>query len=123
MSTSPQKNVPSFRTLADVTIANNASLSDGVKLYGNTLIGLVMPDTWTTAGLSFQGSVDGGATYLDLYDSTGAEKTVATGGASRIIMLPPSDWFAIDAIKVRSGTTGSAVAQGGARTIQLILAG
>lgn len=123
MSTAPQKNVPSFRTLADVTIANNESLSDGVKLYGNTLIGIIMPASWTAAVLSFQGSVDGGTTYYDLYDSTGTEKTVATVGTSRIIMLPPQDWFAIDAIKVRSGTTGSAVNQGGARTIQLILAG
>jgi hypothetical protein len=118
-ATTPQKNVPNFRDSIQVTIANSASLSEAGKFYGNTLIGILMPAAWTSASLSFQGSIDG-TNFYDLYDSTGTEKT-CTAGASRILLFPPQDWFGVEWIKVRSGTSAAAVNQGADRVITLLL--
>lgn len=101
-----------------VTIANGASVSAFVDLEAQTLVGIHMPAAWTAAGLTFQVSEDG-VTYDDLYDAAGSEKTVSVA-ASRYIYTIPSDWVGIRFIKVRSGTAGTPVNQGAARTIQLV---
>lgn len=116
-----------FSFSTTVTIASSASLSDAVNFVDGSLFyqerpalcGIIMPGTWTTADLTFQASEDG-STFNDLYDELGAEVTV-TAAASRYIRLSPADWARIRHLKVRSGTSGSAVAQGGDRTITLLL--
>ena len=99
-------------------IAINTSLSAAVDLTGCTPAALEMPSAWTTAGLSFQGSVDN-STFNNLYDEFGTEIT-AQAAASRLIRLSPSDWWGIKYIKVRSGTSGTPVTQTSARTIKVI---
>ena len=99
------------------TIANGASLSGAVDTGGGTVCGIAMPGTWTTANLTFQVSADG-ATYQDLYDKGGTEYTV-TAAASRYIELPPADFAGIRFLKVRSGTTGTAVNQADVRALLL----
>jgi hypothetical protein len=102
-----------------VTIANGASLSGVAGLgRGVSLVGIVMPAAWTTAGLSFQASADS-TNFADLYDS-GSEYTVAAG-ASRYIQIPADKTDSIMALKVRSGTTGTPVNQGADRVITLIV--
>lgn len=78
-----------------------------------------MPAAWTAAALTFQISYDG-LTFVDAYDDAGNEISY-TAAASHGILLDPSKWVGIEYIKVRSGTTGLAVNQGGARTLHLIL--
>lgn len=107
------------RLLVSVSIANGASLSDAGNLGPFRLVGIVMPATWTAANLTFQVSDDAGTTYNNLYDDLGTEVTV-TAAASRYIALDPAVFAGINYLKVRSGTSGSAVNQGGDRTITLV---
>lgn len=105
-------------TSVPVTIANGASLAAFVDLDTKTLVGIHMPAAWDTANLTFQVSEDG-VTYDNLYDSAGIEKTI-TVAASRYISVTPAEWVGVRFLKVRSGTSGTAVNQTAARTIQLI---
>ena len=110
---------------ATATIANGASLSNAVNLpvkgfLGCRLFGIVMPAAWTAANLTFQVSVDGGTTYVDMYDATGDE-VEAVASTSRYIALLPDALAAVTKIKIRSGTAATPVNQGGNRTIGLVL--
>lgn len=98
-----------------LTIASGASLSPSFIGDGR-LVAIQMPASWTTANLTFQGSMDG-STYADMYDATGTEVNIAAG-ASQYILIP--DLKALW-IKVRSGTTGTPVAQGADRALQLLV--
>jgi hypothetical protein len=105
-------------TLASVTIANGASLSNATDLKGLTLYGIIMPATWTTAGITFQVSYDGGTTFQNLQSKT-AEYSV-TAAAAQTILIPRTELPAITQIKVRSGTAGSPVTQAADRIVTLI---
>ena len=107
-----------FRSSHTATIANGASLSDAVDLGDARAARIVMPASWTTANLTFQTSPDG-STWNNLYDSYDTEYTVKAA-ASRSILLPLVDFLSIRYLKVRSGTSGSAVNQGGARSLQIV---
>lgn len=101
-----------------VLIANGTSLSAGIPLGAKTLVGLGMSAAWTAAALTFQVSQDGGTTWLELVDTTGAaiSFTVAAGTA---MAVTPASWRSINMIKVRSGTSGAPVNQGADRTLTL----
>ena len=100
------------------TIANNAALSDAVTIDKSLLLGLVLPGTWTTADLTLQASADG-TTFGNVYDSAGTEVTIKAA-ASRYVTLNPADFVGMQAIKLRSGTSGSPVTQTAERTITVI---
>ena len=109
----------SIMTIAiTATIANGAAVSDAMHLAAMRLFAIQMPATWTTADLTFQGSFDG-TTYADVYDELGTEVTV-DAAAARFIILDPAKFLGLQKFKIRSGTTGSPVNQGGARLIQVI---
>lgn len=110
------------------TIANGASLSDAILVDGR-LAGVIIPGAWTAAAITFSVSPDG-ATYYDLWSSaegTAAEATIASGNiptaATRFLSLTFANWVGIKFVKIRSGTSGSPVNQGAARSLQLVLAG
>jgi hypothetical protein len=106
----------------EVTIASGESLSEAVDLgQGESLVGIQMPGTWTTADLTFAGSIDGGRTFGNIYDGNGTSETEVTvpADAGQVIRLDPADWVLFRHLKVRSGTSGTPVAQGGDRTIRL----
>lgn len=103
-----------------VTIANGQSLSGGVSLGGLRLFGVVMPSGWTAANLTFQASVDGGASWVNLYDANGSEVTV-TAGTSRFIALEPALFASLTHLQLRSGTSATPVAQGADRSLSLVL--
>lgn len=104
------------------TIANGASLSDAVKVAGR-MAGIITPVAWTAAALTFQASADG-TNFFDLYDAA-TERTLASGAmptaAQRHLHLPPLEWKSINYVKVRSGTSGSPVNQGAARSVIVVL--
>jgi hypothetical protein len=100
------------------TIANGASLSDAVDLGGRKLVAIDMPSSWTAASLTFQASVDG-VTYDDLYD--GATERTLVVAASRYLAQAIGDWVGVRFLRIRSGTAGTPVNQGGARTITLVV--
>lgn len=111
-------------TTKTATITAGGSLSNAVDLGGDrpgelhSLISLQMPATaWTAAALTFQGSMDG-ATYADVYKSDGNELSVSVG-ASRFVLLSPSQFAGLRYVKVRSGTSASPVAQAAGAVISL----
>jgi hypothetical protein len=100
-----------------VVIANGASLSGAVDLGGRKLVGIIMPDTWTAASLTFQGSVDG-TNFFNVYD--GATERALTVAANYYSAQNIADWVGFRWIKVRSGTAGSAVNQAAERTLTVV---
>jgi len=100
------------------TIAISGSLSGEVHLNGDALVGIEMPAAWTAAELTFQTSFDS-VTYQDLYDEFGMEVTVQAA-ASRNIQMNPAEWTHVKYLKVRSGTSGTPVAQAAGRVIYLL---
>lgn len=100
------------------TIANGASVSGTIDLKGRPLVGIFMPSAWTTATITFQISRDG-TTWYDLYNSFGDE-LVAQAAASRFIAFSPNELLAARYMRLRSGTSASAVNQGAARTLYLM---
>lgn len=105
---------------ATAVIANGESLSGAVDCSAGRLGRIVIPATWTAANLTFQGSYDG-SNYANLYDEAGTEYTVTVGGAAREIKVPVVDFLSVRYLKIRSGTSGTPVNQGGARTLNLVL--
>lgn len=100
------------------TIANGQSLSDAVHIGAGTLIGIQLP-TFTSASLSFQGSYDG-TTFVEVVDAAG-DPVAYAASTGAIYIKAPADLAGVPYLKVRSGTSGAAVAQGAARSIQLIV--
>ena len=107
------------RTTTTATITNGTSLSAAVNLEGSRLLGIAMPAAWTAANLTFQTSVDG-TTFQDAYDADGTEITVVVGGASRNVHFS-DQLHGVRWLKLRSGTTGTAVNQGADRTLTLFV--
>jgi hypothetical protein len=107
--------------MATAVIASGASLSGEVVLnpMHGTIVGVAMPAEWTAADLTFQVSVDGGTTWLEvLRPDDGNALTVQVAAAS-YTPLAPTDLFGAKRIKVRSGTSGTPVNQAAGRTITL----
>ena len=107
------------KTTGTASIASGASLSAVVPLGGTVLTAIVMPAVWTTANLTFQASADNSA-FNDVYTDAGVEYSVTAAGA-RYIVIDPADFAGIDYLKIRSGTTGTAVNQTAARTLTLMV--
>jgi hypothetical protein len=106
------------RTL-DFTIANGASLSNAMQLNGLMGEAIIMPGTWTAAGLSFAASETEDGTYLPLDDALGVEITLTVAASQRIVLpiglLRSHNW-----IKLQSGTSAVPANQGGARMLTLL---
>lgn len=103
-----------------VTIASGASLSGAADLDQFTLAAVVLPGTWTTAGLTFQVTYDG-TNYFDLSDKDGElaiSSSVAV--ASKAIALEPYKFLRVAGVKVRSGTSGTPVNQAADRVVTLV---
>jgi hypothetical protein len=109
------------RKTGTVTIAASASLSGALDLGARTPVGIILPSGWTTASLTFQGSVDG-STFFDLYNAAGVEVTVTNGQASRWYALDPSDFYGVRYLKIRSGSSGTPVNQTSQVTVTVVVA-
>jgi len=110
-------------TPQDVVIANGASLSGTIDLDGGrrSLLSLQMPAVWSAASLTFAVSFDG-TTFVPLYWDGGEYTVAAAGGAAASlgVSLEPSAFAGWPFVRVRSGTSGTAVNQGAARTIKAL---
>lgn len=115
--------VTAANSLSSVTasIANGQSLTSEIDLgAGRVLCALDMPADWDAANLTFQASYNTGGTFDNVYDQFGTEKTVIAAEDRFIPLDDPAFWMGVRYLKVRSGTSGTAVNQTAARTIQLI---
>lgn len=104
---------------ASATIANGAALSGAVFLGDGVLCAIEMPAVWTAADITFQTSEDG-TTWYDLRDDTGTEIKITSPTAAYRLSLAPGLFASAVWLKVRSGTSASAVNQAAARTLTLI---
>ena len=101
------------------TIAASGNLSPEVDLGAQVLVGLYVPSSWTSANITFQASPDG-VNFGNLFSYLGAEVTfVAVPG--QFLAVDPTLWRGARAIKVRSGTSGTPVAQTSQVTLQLVV--
>jgi len=109
---------PLLTTRTTVEIKNGASVSTAVSLGGLHLVGLVMPNQWTSAAITFQAAFNDSAAY-DLFDAQGSEVSVAAK-ADGWFALDPKLFCGFSTFRLRSGTTGTPVVQLADRTITLI---
>ena len=101
-----------------VTIANGASLSSSIDLQDYVPVRIDMPAAWTAANLTIQVSNDD-STFVNLYKA-GVEYTISGVSTSQGMAIPLQDGVHMGRyIKVRSGTSGTAVNQGAARTLTI----
>jgi hypothetical protein len=116
---------PFVQTLVPVVIAAGQSLSPEVDLGGyGVLVGIQVPNNWTTAGLSFQCSIDGGTTWGEVWDAVSgniASASLTGGTIAYSVALDPARFRGVRAIKVRSGPLSLPVVQANQVTLQLVL--
>lgn len=106
-------------TIFPAAIAAGAALTGQINLGVETLHGILIPSNWTAAGLTFQVSIDGGATFYEMNDVTGAAVTM-TVAEGTYVAVDPTLWRAVNCFKIRSGTLGSPVDQVSAVTLNLV---
>lgn len=99
------------------TWAAGASLSDEQDLAGYVPAALVMSATWDTANITLTATRN--SSHLDVYDEAGSEVTFVVA-ASRYVTLNPTPLRGLQKVKLRSGTTGTPVAQSAATTVTLL---
>lgn len=115
---------PGRKTFRSVSISTSADgLSAEIDLTGYAVRSIEMSTGWTAANLTFQGSAYNSTNTLrNIYSSTaGIELTYVTT-AGRIISVDPNSLAGIRRLKLRSGTSGTPVAQSAVRTLVLGLA-
>lgn len=116
------------RVLIPFTIANGVALSGEVNVGGGILVGIIAPSAWTAAGLSLQALVSetaGVPTYGEVLtdaSSTAWGITAITAGAYYGWAMTAALAVAgAGRVRVRSGTSGTPVNQGAARTGYLVV--
>lgn len=101
-------------------IPNGQSESNPIDVDGGVIITLISPSTWTSADLSFLGSVDG-SNFFPVYDDEGVEVKIAQAAipSERRMYVNSQKLEKLAAtkfIKLRSGVNGAPVNQGGTRS-------
>ena len=105
-------------TTHTVTIPNGEAVSGAIEVGGNPVVGILMPDTWTAASLSFKASIDG-TNYFPLNDDAGSEYT-ATVAVDTYHVIDMSNTLGAKYIKLVSGTNATPVNQGAERSIEVV---
>lgn len=105
--------------LEQLTISSGNSLSSNIRLSVSMVVGIVIDSsTWTSADMTFQGSIDG-TTFFNLYD--GSDEYAVTVLANTAHKLDPLIFKPWKYVRCRSGTNASAVNQQGTRTARLLI--
>ena len=102
-----------------VSIASGTSLSSGFAINSAFPVALNVPTGWTTANITFQGSLDGGTTYASARTSGGSEITINVSTAGDIYTLNPIDFAAFTHLKIRSGIAATPISQVSAASLVL----
>lgn len=118
---------------AEAVIANGAALQTGeIDLRNHELLAIEMPAAWTAAAITMQGCMlnDGSVsatalteTFVDVFDSGGTEVSLTAAQAHFVVLTEAHKNLmrGLARVKLRSGTTGVPVNQGGARRLRCIL--
>lgn len=101
------------------TIPNGTALSDAFSPGAGVVVAVIIPASWTTADLTFKGSVDG-VTFANVFEGTGGTEVTAKALVGQYVTIPNGlrgcPWLII-----RSGTSGSAVNQGATRSLTIVI--
>jgi hypothetical protein len=109
-----------IQTTAAALIAAGQSLSNGLNLGSKVVCLIQMPAAWTAADITFQCSVDNGATWADLLDSSGSEIAITAPSAGQLLSMDPSQFAGVVFLKVRSGHSAAAVNQVAAASVIIV---
>lgn len=106
------------------------SLSAAVDCSAGRIIRLTMPDAWTDANLSFQGSSDG-THFADVFSIDGHEAVIPVVAGTTVVLdansssattrMEPPDVRGFSWLKVRSGTRRYPVTQTEQRAFAITL--
>jgi hypothetical protein len=106
-----------------VTIPAGQSLSNGALVGDYRISGLQFPPVWAAGGISWQASLDDGATWVEVTDATGAPIAYPTAGAANTYFLLDSTKFVgLTLVRIRSGTLAAPVNQGANCVLRLACA-
>ena len=108
-----------------ITIANASSISGSFLLAGRPIVGIVMPEVWTQASLTFDVNACAGGTFYPLTDDGGNVIRLSPSGSTAIAnntkLEKLSSWYGM---RIRSGCgAASRVDQGAARTFVIFSQG
>jgi hypothetical protein len=116
---------PSKRVIyLSVVIPANDSLTPAFPCRSMILKGIIMPDAWTAANISFQASggqgVDG--PFRNVVDDSGSDVVVVASSGRHIVLQGPTQerLTGVDTLKIRSGAPGASVTQTAARELILV---
>lgn len=99
---------------ATVTIASGQTVSNGIDIGDQQIVGVITPATLTGVAITFQGSHDG-ITYKAVTKEDGTNYSI-TVAASRYVMIPPTALPGVRFVKLVSGAV-----EGAARDIIVML--
>lgn len=102
------------------TVAASQSVSTPVHLNNAALVGLYVPLGWTAADITFQVSRDG-TNWSNVRDAEGTEVSLAGFSAGDYVALPAGAFHGVEYMRLRSGTSGSPVAQSGEGTLYAVI--
>lgn len=114
--------------LTQTIIPLGQALSNPINLRGKKLIGLIMPEAWTAAEITFALSVDG-QNWRNVFNMSGAEVSIAPAASQYIVTdysfpgswdetggpVPDSWWM-----RLRSGSSATPVVQTQETSILLV---
>jgi hypothetical protein len=116
----PERGFSSPVELIPISLSTAANGQSGViDMTGCVLIGVQMSTAWTAAGITFLAATAETGTFHSVFGSTGDEITLSAD-ASRFINVSPLTSVGYRWLRVRSGTSGTPVAQAAARTLTLV---
>ena len=98
-------------------IANGQTVSAAVTLKGFSLVGILLPATFTGTTLTFQVSFDC-STYVVLKSTTSGSSLSYTVAQNTYAAIDPVPFYGVNCLKIVSGS-----AEGGARTLTLSVKG
>lgn len=110
-----------------VTILSGASVSEMFATQGWAIVGIEMPSSWTAAKLAYKSCLSGNDSKLQAVKDNGGNYEKTAVAASINVAIPQSDTLftafcqlvSVDATEASTSVTP--VAQGGDRTIGLLL--
>lgn len=94
-------------------IPNGDTVSGAVDLGGMTLVGLLMPASFTGTAVTFQAAEAAAGTYRTVTDGAGSDYSV-TVAASKFVPVDPVKMAGVRFLKIVSGSS-----EGAARTVTL----
>lgn len=99
-------------------ILNGASQSAVLDVTERVIVAIALPATWTAASITFLAADTAEGTFQPVYDAAGVEYTVVAV-QGHVVVVPADATRAFRYVKLRSGTGGTPVNQGGDRSLSV----